>query len=76
MLRFADAQASTLRYDVHVQALQVLVLRNRTVMGDGLMQQLAQQQATWVLRELDISLTARMTEQIATAMSLPNVNTR
>jgi hypothetical protein len=76
MLRFAGAQASTLRYDVHVQALQVLVLRNRTVMGDGLMQQLAQQQATWVLREHDISLTARMTEQIATAMSLPNVNTR
>jgi hypothetical protein len=59
---------------VHVQALEVLVLRNRTVMGDGLMQQLAQQQATWALRELDISLTVRITGQIATAMPLPNAN--
>jgi hypothetical protein len=44
---------------VHVQALQVLVLRKRTLVGDGLMQQMAQQQATWALRELDISLTVR-----------------
>jgi hypothetical protein len=40
----------------HLQALRVLILRKRSHLNNGLLQQLVQHQASWALQELDVSL--------------------